>query len=133
MIILTRCINWMNKKVNLNALLNQSGIREALRKQFPKIDKLESLDGLRNLRLIGIDARDDDTNLLLFYEAVATEDFYSHVRTRLIDEGVGSEDNIIVKAICCKGTSNEYERVMLSTNDFQAFLKVYNPSYEQGL
>ena len=115
--------------MDLGALLNESGIREALREQFPHLDRLESLDSLKDLRLTRIDARGDESFVVLSYEATATEGFYPNVRTRLVAEGIGSKNNVTVTKEGCKGTSEEYERVRISFSDSQTILKVYNPGY----
>ena len=116
-------------KMEMDKLLNQSGIREALREQLPHIDKLESLDGLKDLRLTGINVRDDESFMGLHYEAIAAEGFYPHVRARLIDEGIGSKNKVTRLRVRNKGTSNEYEIVQISFSDAETILKVYNPDY----
>ena len=94
--------------MDLNVLLNQSEIREGLREQLPKIDKLESLDGLRDLRLTGINAREDG-----FFE-----------------KGIASKNKIVRLRVRNEGTSNEYEEVQISFSSAQTILKVYNPDYQ---
>jgi hypothetical protein len=110
-----------------HTLLNESGIRETLREQFPHLDKLESLDCLKDLRLTGIKTR--GSFIGLDYEATATEDFYPQVRSKLIEKGIGSKNSIFLGGIGCKGTTNEYEEVMISFSGAQTSLTVYNPGY----
>jgi len=114
---------------NIDTLLNESGIRETLREQFPHLDKLESLDCLKDLRLTGI--KTHGSFIGLDYEATATEDFYPHVRSKLIEKGIGSKNSVSVHAIGCKGTGNEYEEVQISFSGAQTFVKVYNPEYNK--
>ena len=111
-------------------LLNESGIREALREQFPHLDQLESLDGIQDLRLTGMKTR-AQSFIGLDYEATATEDFYPHVRSKLIEKGIGSKNSVFVDTIGCKGTTNKYEKVLLSFSGIHTSLKVYNPAYNK--
>ena len=110
-------------------LLNESNIRQTLRDQFPKIDQLESLDHLKDLKLTGINTRTGDSFMGLWYEAVATEDFYPHTRSRMIEAGIGSKNNVIRFKVGNDGKNNEYEELQLSSGQLQTFVKIYNPNY----
>jgi len=66
----------------------------------------------------------------LWYEAVATESFYPHVRARLVEKGIASKNKIVRLRVRNEGTSNEYEEVQISFSSAQTILKVYNPDYQ---
>jgi len=109
-------------------LLNNSGVRDVLRIRVPEIEKLENLDGLRNLRLTSLKT---ESIILLSYEATATSDFYPYVRSKLINAGVIKHSKVDFKKRINKGQPDEYESLHLCFYgaNVQAFLKVYNPNY----
>ena len=119
----------MNQVVQ--AVFNESGVRQVLREQFPRIDKLESLDSLRDLKLTGINLREDVSYVGLWYEGVATDDLYPHVRARMIETGIANKNQITLREIGSKGTNEEYEKLHFSFDGVQMFLKVFNPNYSQ--
>ena len=110
-------------------MYNQTGLREFIRKRFPEIEKLETLDNLKELKLTGFYANEDFPFISLDYEAIAFKDLYSNVRARLIELGF---DNIRVDL-----KEKRYESVTLflkgeNHKGAEVKLKVYNPDYKPG-
>src|SRR3989344_6660190 len=107
-------------------LFNKTGLREFLRKRFPEIEKLETLDSLKDLRLTRIDASEDFPFIFLDYEAIAAKDLYPNVRARLIELGF---DNIRSNP---KEKGYESVTFFLNGNNHKGAevkLKVYNPNH----
>ncbi len=121
----------MNVTEIIYDVLNNTEVRDVLRNSTSGIEKLESLDSLRNLRLISLKT---ESLIQLSYEAIATSDLYPHVRTRLIDAEVIKKHNVRDTRTGNKGQPNEYESVHLTFHgaDVQVFLKVYNPNYHSN-
>jgi len=115
----------------IDDILNNTGIRETLRKSTPEIARLESLDGLRDLKLVSLKM---DGYIALGYEATATPDLYPHVRARLIDAGVVSKSNVLSSSTFNRGQNEECESLQLGFHGaaVQAFLRVYNPNYDRN-
>ncbi len=111
-------------------VLNISGVREGLRQKVEGIDKLESLDGLRDLRLTRLSVAEGNI-FMADYEAVASQNLYPHLRARLIESGVITEHNALRSGTGNKGRPDEYESVVMgwSGNSIQVALKAYNPKY----
>lgn len=117
-----------------SAILNTSGLRETLREKVRQIDRLESLDGLRDLRLTRADFREEKAVCELHYEGTATEDTYPHVRTYLINEGVVNKNNVMTHRPQNKGQPDEYVSVSMHLQASGGFitirLKTYHPEYK---
>ncbi len=112
-------------------VLNTSGLRDVLRQKVEGINRLESLDGLRDLRLTKMSVAEDNI-FMADYEAIASQSLYPHLRARLIENGVITEHNALRSGTGNKGQPDEYESVVMgwSGNSIQASLKVYNPDYK---
>ncbi len=110
-------------------ILNTTGVRPILRKSTQEIERLESLDSLRDLRLTSLST---DSFIGLSYEATATSAMYPHVRAKLIEAGVIKRHNVVGTRVGNQGQSDEYESLHLAFHgsSVQAFLKVYNPNYQ---
>lgn len=124
----------MDRQQFLQDVLNSSGVREALRRYVPQIDRLESLDSLAALELTGmhigwtvLDGCFADIN----YQAIASGDVYPYVRTKLIEKGVIGQHNVVHTTRCFSGSPIEYEELHLVFvgKQIQVFLTVYNPNY----
>ena len=120
-----------NMKQFAQEVLNTSGVRATLRQKVSQIDRLESLDSLRNLRLTRMDVGEDNPIFMAFYEAVASQDLYPHVRANLIKKGVLGRNNVLNSSIKNRGQADEYETVgfCVSGSSIQVCLKAYNPNY----
>lgn len=113
-------------------VLNNSGVREALRQRVSQIDRLESLDSLRDLRLTRMEVGEENPIFTAFYKGIASNELYPHVRANLIKRGVINRGNAIDSGISNKGQPDEYESVRfgVSGNYIQVVLKAYNPNYK---
>ena len=111
-------------------ILNTPEVRNVLRQQIEGIDRLESLDGLKDLRLTKLSVAENDI-FAVNYEAVASTELYPYLRARLIEKGVIKKQNIIRTNIGNKGQPDEFEQVSMgfSGSSIQVTLKAYNPKY----
>ena len=66
-------------------LLNTTGIREDLRKKFPIVDRLESLDWLVDLRLTRLDIGD---SISFNYQSLMAPGSHPGLKQKLIEAGV---------------------------------------------
>ena len=118
------------------AVLSKYGIRRILENNIAQIKKLESLEGtlIRNLTLkdAKINDAEEEVNIMLSYEAIASKEFYSRFEGELIEKGVAKLDNMISSNRFNDGKPNEYEQVNMgfSENSMQVFLRIYNPKYQ---
>ena len=105
------------------AKYREEGI-EYLRANIPEIKKLESLDDLKNLKLIK--QNDMSVILILEYEANAPT-LLPAVRQRLIEKGMGKEHNMLHTSIKNKGKPDEAYNIMMGFygNKLQISLDVY--------
>lgn len=110
-------------------VLNETGLRTKLRQKVPQIDRLESLDSLRDLTLTRLIT---EPVFMAFYEGIASSDLYPHVRANLIKKGVVTRNNLLDSSIGNKDKADEYEQVRfgISGNSIQVVLKAYNPTYQ---
>lgn len=113
-------------------VLNTSGVRETLRQRVAQIDRLESLEGLKDLRLTGLQVSENNV-CLIDYQAIASQELYPNVRARIIEKGVVTRNNIIRTSVDNKGQTDESEGVTfgVSGNSIQVYLKAYNPDYKE--
>lgn len=105
--------------------------RKALRKNVLQINKLESLIGLKNLKLKLVDVKEEI--VMIFYECIASRELYPNVGEKLIEKEVIRKDNLINFWLDNKGEYNEYEEICMGL-DFpnykvRVFLRAYNPDY----
>jgi len=124
----------MNKKKMQEfviGILNTQEIRDILRNKVELIDKLENLDCLDNLRLVKLHVSGDDI-FAAKYEAVASNEIYPHLKSRLIEKGVATRKSVFRSGVENKDKLNEYEFVTMSFSggSIQVELKAYNPDYE---
>lgn len=123
-----------NAEVNKFAreCLNETGLRLKIREGVPHIDRLESLDSLRDLTLTKIVT---DPIFLVWYEGIATNELYPHIRANLIRMGVINRDNALNSSVKNKGQQNEYEQVRFGVagSSIQVVVKAYNPNYKQDI
>ena len=91
-----------------------SGFRNVLRRNIPEVKKLESLDDLKDLRLVKIDDYIPGLGdgLSLEYQASAPT-LFPHVRQRLIDKGIAKPHNIECTSLENEGTPHEVYAVII--------------------
>lgn len=113
-------------------ILNTSGVRDVLRQKVEGIGRLESLEGLRDLRLTRMSVAENNI-FMADYEAIASQSLYPHLRARLIENGVITEHNSLRLGTGNRGQPDEYESVVMgwSGNSIQVSLKAYNPDYKK--
>lgn len=114
-------------------VLNTSGVRDVLRQKVPQIDRLESLDSLRDLRLTRMEVGEENLLFMACYEGTATVDLYPNVSDNLVEQGVINKENVLDYFRVNMGESDEHETVRfgVSNNSIQVFLKVYNSGYQR--
>jgi len=109
-----------------------SEIRKTLRKNVLQINKLESLADLKNLKVMGVNAK--EKIVVIFYEGVASRELYPNISEKLIEKEVIRKDNLINSYTGNKGQYNEYREVHMSLDfpdyDVRVFLRAYNPNYK---
>jgi len=109
-------------------LLNgKKNVRQFLRDNFPFIERLESLDSLKDLKLTGISV--DKGFIGAEYEATAAPEIYPHVKKNLVAAGITNKNNFITYKID-KGNFSEYIGVRFHLSKIIADLKLYNPHYK---
>ena len=116
-----------------SGVLNDSGVRDVLKQKVPQIERLESLDSLNDLRLTRMDVGEENPIFMAFYEGIATDDLYPHVRANLIKQGVINRGNALYSSCKNRGQSDEYESVRfgVSGSSIQIILNAYNPKYQR--
>ena len=97
----------------------QEGIRY-LRVNIPEVQKIESLDILKDLKLIR--QIDLDEIVILQYEATAP-DLFPAVRKNFIEMGIVKKHNVSWTGIKNKGTADERYEIMLCF--YGASLQIY--------
>ena len=83
---------------------------EYLRANVPEIQRVESLDDLKDLKLTK--HTDLSEILVLQYEATALT-LFPAVRQRLIDKGVAKRHNMLCTSVLNEGTASELYRVTI--------------------
>ena len=101
------------------AKYRQEGI-EYLRANFPEVQRIESLDVLKDLKLIK--QTDLDCIVVLEYEATAP-DLFPAVRKNFIERGIVKRYNVSWTGIKNKGTADERYEIMLCF--YGASLQIY--------
>ena len=116
---------------SVGEVLNESGLRTKLREKVFQIDRLESLDSLRDLTLVRMEL--NELVCIIWYEGIATQELYPHIRTNLIKRGVIEHRNIFDLDCSNYGQNDDYEEVKfgVSENSVQVVLKAYNPNYRR--
>jgi hypothetical protein len=113
-------------------VLNTPELRGALKQKIEQIGRLESLDDLKDLRILGISYVEDDL-FSVEYGAIASPGLYPNIVENLVDRKVINRGNIIREYYENQGKPDEYEEVKMrvpGTNSLiQVSLRVYNPYY----
>ena len=120
------------KKIWLE-MLNLPEARAQLSKNIPLVKRLEAEKALTGLRMTGSNWT-GDVQLLLAYEAIASEDIYPGVTHKLIARNtiVPAEHRFSIPAET--GSSSAYELLKLGIpkGPIVINLRVYNPEYKFG-
>jgi len=105
------------------AKYREEGI-EYLRANIPEIQKVEALDDLQDLKLVG--QTDLDRILILQYEANAPS-LFPAIRQRLLDEGIAKRRNMLHTSVKNEGTPDEVYNVTMGFygNKLQISLDVH--------
>src|SRR3989338_1605011 len=111
-------------------VLNTSGVRDVLRQKVEGIDRLESLDGLRDLRITKMSVAEDNI-FMADFEAIVYQSLYTDMRAKFFESRYITGHNALKSETRNRGQSDEYESVVKgwSGNSIQVSLKVYNPDY----
>jgi hypothetical protein len=114
-------------------VINTPQLRDALRRNIGQIGRLESLDSLIDLHILGISYVEDNL-FSVEYGAVASPAIYPGAKDKLVEKKIINRGNIIKDYFENQGKSDEYEEVKLrvpgTKSLIQVSLRVYNPDYK---
>jgi len=112
-------------------VLNDSRVREALRSAIPEIDKLESLDTLKDLRLDSASIYVEGDGTILGYTAgAATQEFYDDPVAALTQAGVIIPAMRQIINTHNSEQPNESKFLEFDYNGLEFYIDLRNPNYE---
>tara|TARA_Y100000310_G_C20300941_1_gene631744 strand:- start:4 stop:393 length:390 start_codon:yes stop_codon:yes gene_type:complete len=106
-------------------------VRAVLRERYSQIEALETLDGLKDLRLIKADL--GEVHDQVSYDAIASPELYEDTRNALIQAGVASEESILGSDTENKSAHGFHDFSLYIEEEHShviAQLRIYGPGYK---
>lgn len=115
-------------------VMNESGIREFLKRKNKRFNALESLDCLKDLRLTSIKIFGVNHPLIIKYEAsCCLEEVYKDIKGKLGERGLIEKGDDSLVCFTDQGKPNESKLLYLNTPDknIRLELELHNPNYKK--